>query len=113
MTQAQWQRAKEITADAFERELSSRAAFITDACGDDVEVRNEVLRLLAEAERCQTVILDTPNIDFRKLVIRPLSRAPCFAPGQMVAGRFRIDRFISRGGMGEVYAALDLELREL
>ena len=34
------------------------------------------------------------------------------APGQVLAGRFRIRRFIARGGMGEVYEAEDLELHE-
>jgi tetratricopeptide (TPR) repeat protein len=34
------------------------------------------------------------------------------APGDLVAGRYRIERFIAAGGMGEVYAALDRELGE-
>jgi TolB-like protein len=35
-----------------------------------------------------------------------------FSPGQVLTERFRIIRFIARGGMGEVYEAEDLELRE-
>jgi hypothetical protein len=35
-----------------------------------------------------------------------------FAPGELLAGRFTIVRFIARGGMGEVYEAEDRELRE-
>ncbi|MGC1905299.1 MAG: protein kinase [Candidatus Acidiferrum sp.] len=35
-----------------------------------------------------------------------------FAPGQILAGRFHIIRFVARGGMGEVYEAEDLELNE-
>ena len=34
------------------------------------------------------------------------------AVGDLLAGRFRIVRFIARGGMGELYEAEDLELRE-
>lgn len=34
------------------------------------------------------------------------------AIGDLLAGRFRIVRFIARGGMGELYEAEDLELRE-
>jgi eukaryotic-like serine/threonine-protein kinase len=37
---------------------------------------------------------------------------PSFAPGDLLANRFRILRFISKGGMGEVYEAEDLELHE-
>jgi tetratricopeptide (TPR) repeat protein len=35
-----------------------------------------------------------------------------FAPGDAVAGRYRVERFLSRGGMGEVYQVLDGQLGE-
>lgn len=37
---------------------------------------------------------------------------PALADGALVAGRWRIVRFLARGGMGEVYEADDTELRE-
>jgi tetratricopeptide (TPR) repeat protein/tRNA A-37 threonylcarbamoyl transferase component Bud32/TolB-like protein len=37
---------------------------------------------------------------------------PAFSPGEMIAGRYRVVRFLARGGMGEVYEVEDLELRE-
>jgi eukaryotic-like serine/threonine-protein kinase len=40
------------------------------------------------------------------------SSDPAFSAGQTLAGRFRVLRFIARGGMGEVYEAEDLELGE-
>jgi tetratricopeptide (TPR) repeat protein len=47
----------------------------------------------------------------------PLERAEArsgntFFPGEMVAGRYRIERFIAKGGMGEVYEAFDGALGE-
>lgn len=36
----------------------------------------------------------------------------CFSPGELVAGRFHIVRFIAEGGMGELYEALDTKLQE-
>ncbi len=38
-------------------------------------------------------------------------RPGIFAPGDFVANRYRVVRFIARGGMGEVFEAEDLELR--
>ncbi|HEY7213660.1 MAG TPA: tetratricopeptide repeat protein [Thermoanaerobaculia bacterium] len=37
---------------------------------------------------------------------------PSFAPDAMIAGRYRVVRFVARGGMGEVYEVEDQELRE-
>ena len=35
-----------------------------------------------------------------------------FQPGDVLCERFRVERFIARGGMGELYAARDLTLGE-
>ncbi len=37
---------------------------------------------------------------------------PAFAPGEKIAERYRVVRFLARGGMGEVYEVEDQELRE-
>jgi len=42
----------------------------------------------------------------------PPSSQSTFAPDDTVAKRFRILRFIAQGGMGEVYEALDIELKQ-
>src|SRR5439155_8122631 len=38
--------------------------------------------------------------------------SPRFSEGSVLAGRFRIVKFIARGGMGDVYEAEDIELHE-
>jgi len=43
---------------------------------------------------------------------KPAPPQSAFSPGDSVAKRFRILRFIARGGMGEVYEALDIELKQ-
>jgi len=40
----------------------------------------------------------------------PATRTAVFHDGELVCDRFRVVRFIARGGMGEVYEAQDLEL---
>jgi len=42
----------------------------------------------------------------------PVRSARAFAPGTVLAERFRVERFIAKGGMGEVYEAEDLDLKE-
>src|SRR6187551_264327 len=39
-----------------------------------------------------------------------VERRSTFAAGDVLSGRFRVERFIARGGMGEVYAARDATL---
>jgi len=60
----------------------------------------------------------TQSIDVQK---KPFSQPPLphglplgsiFAPGEIAAERYQVIRLIGRGGMGEVYEALDLELQQ-
>jgi serine/threonine protein kinase len=112
MTFAQWQKVKEVTADALELEAPHRAGFIVAACGDDPPVQREVLRLVSEAEKSTEEFLSVPPVRLPLLLRQREPAMPFFSPGQVVAGRFEILQFLNRGGMGEVYSAMDLELKE-
>jgi len=52
------------------------------------------------------------SFDARATQDRLSPRISSFVKGELLAGRFRIVRFVARGGMGEVYEAEDTELSE-
>jgi serine/threonine protein kinase len=83
------------------------------ACGAlEADVRSKALAHLDDCELCQALLAEevralpqTPSADGTdRPTLMPLEA--------LVAGRYRIKRFVARGGMGEVYAAWDTLLAE-
>ena len=109
MTAEYWQRIKDIFAEALELAPSKREAFVREQSGNDTELLEEVLRMLKESEQ-ETGMLSRPALADAKALSQ--DEAPRFGPSAFLARRFRIVRFIARGGMGEVYEAEDVDLGE-
>ena len=106
LTPDQWENVKELFEAALERPAAEQTSFLANACPDP-EVRNEVERLLAN---------HTPGSSFLSGPL-PASPGPAqtqqfLSPGNLLAERFHIIRFLASGGMGEVYEAEDVELGE-
>ena len=102
MTTDQWDRVKELFEAALERPSQERSAFITDACRGDEEVRREVESLLSAHER---------DLSFMNEPIGILLPAdePVLAPGQPF-GHYEQISLLGKGGMGQVYVAVDTRL---
>ncbi len=107
MTPAQWEQVKEWfdrLADLAPDERKAPLAQIADPV-----VAAEVTRLLdIHAADCPEVEKLKPPVDW----VQEAVELRAFRPGDLAAGRFRIERFLAAGGMGEVYEAEDLELQE-
>jgi len=103
-----WETVKALFGAAMELDSRERSAFLRENCSD-AKVRAEVDRLLAEHDNVGA-FLSTPVL--AEFPIEAEASSPRLSEDDLLADRFRIVRFIARGGMGEVYEAEDLELRE-
>src|ERR1700675_792654 len=102
------QSAEQLFGEALDLQPARRAAFLDEACLGAPELRRLVEELLHESERMGSFLaqpLLTPE------TVAPTSSARFYA-GQLIASRFRVVRFIARGGMGEVYEAKDQFLQD-
>jgi serine/threonine protein kinase/formylglycine-generating enzyme required for sulfatase activity/dienelactone hydrolase len=106
MTAKQWELVKDLYQTALECSPAQRASFLEQNERDEV-VRAEAHRLLGLHNRLDSFLSSPAFVDPRRTGANPLER---LAPGEVLAGRFRIVNFVAAGGMGEVYKAEDLLL---
>jgi eukaryotic-like serine/threonine-protein kinase len=110
MSPERWERIKDLLQAALELSTEERPSFLDRACGGDERLRAEVERLLQQFAQADS-FLENPPFPGPIGASLPESRRT-FSEAELVADRFKIMRFIGQGGMGEVYAAEDLELHE-
>jgi serine/threonine protein kinase len=97
MTPEQWQKAREVLADALDLKPEDRQAFLDRACSADHSLRREVERLLASTDLVRLSFLQSSA--FRTGL----------SPGAKL-GDYEVQGLIGSGGMGEVYRARDNRL---
>jgi serine/threonine-protein kinase len=108
MDSARLNQIQSLFHEAAEFPDSERRAFVDEACGEDKDLRDEVLALLEEDARGGS-LLDRDLAQVAGGVLNGADRRPpvdAFGP-------YRITRFLGEGGMGVVYLAERSDLKRL
>ncbi len=112
MIPTRWRRVTELVQAAIERPPGERAAYVSDACGADSELRREVESLLSAHGRAADFLERPAHPSSLPADVHPAAERFAdwrFAIGAHL-GHFEIIGRVGAGGMGEVYRASDTRL---
>src|SRR5437867_5909254 len=101
-----WQQVDELLDAALDRDPADRAAFLSEACAGDDELRREAESLLAAHERAGSFIEAPPEHEVTELLA---DNRVHLEIGQRI-GHYSVLSSLGMGGMGEVYLAQDTKL---
>ncbi|HSP69699.1 MAG TPA: protein kinase, partial [Bryobacteraceae bacterium] len=104
MTPKHWERLQALFDEVTQKPLAERQAAMQrlEETVEDSTLLEELRRLVEHADPDASFLRPIPGI----------LAAASIQPGDLVAQRFEIIRPIGRGGMGEVFEALDRKLGE-
>jgi serine/threonine protein kinase/tetratricopeptide (TPR) repeat protein len=110
MLSTHWEEVKSVFEAALLLEEGDRETFVASRCGEDHELAQEVHSLLA-ADRESSKFLEVALLR-RAAVYSSLTEGGLLVTDDTLCGRFRVLAYLGEGGMGQVFKAVDLELKQ-
>ncbi len=109
MNQERWKQIEEIFDAVLEIPEARREDFLSEKCGDDDDLKSEVLSLL-RAEPGADEFLEVSAMNFMAKEIAKDNGRESYSRVGKKFGTYKIEKPIGSGGMGEVFLAHDEKL---
>jgi tetratricopeptide (TPR) repeat protein len=100
----QWDRLCEVFSRVLREPAERRHAVLERECGGDVALLEEIEGLIEQESKARSFLGSGVEIALDPPIL--------LTSGHVLGGRFRIQRLLGFGGMGQVYEAQDLEVSE-